>query len=54
MSRDWDELERRGIYDLSDALSDEEIEEMRQIKYDEEYNSPISMDSLGLTWGDFF
>ncbi len=45
---DWDELEVHGIYDLSDVLTDEEIENMRQSKYEEEYNSPISMESLGL------
>lgn len=54
MSHDWEELEQHGIYDLSDVLSDEEIEERRQAKYDEEYNSPLSMESLGLSWRDFF
>lgn len=51
---DWDEAEKYGIYDLSDVLTDEEVEKMRQDKYDEEYNSPISMESLGLSWRDFF
>lgn len=47
------EYERWGIYDLSDVLSDEEIEEIRQKKEDQHYNSPVSMESLGLTWRDF-
>lgn len=51
---DWDELESHGIYDLSDVLSDEEIEEKRRQKYEQEYESPISMESLGLSWRDFF
>ena len=51
---DWDELESQGIYDLSDVLTDEEVEQIRQAKYDEQYNSPVSMESLGLSWRDFF
>lgn len=51
---DWEELAKVGIYDYTDIYSDEEIEEMRRQKYEEEYNSPISMESLGLSWRDFF
>jgi hypothetical protein len=47
------EYERWGIYDLSDVLTQEEIEEIRQQKEDEHYNSPVSMESLGLSWRDF-
>lgn len=50
----WEEAERYGIYDMSDVYTDEEIEEMRRQKYEEEYNSPVSMESLGLSWRDFF
>lgn len=29
-------------------------EEEHEKEYDEEYEAPISMESLGLTWRDFF
>lgn len=51
---DWDELAKVGIYDYTDIYTDEEIEAMRREKEEEQYNSPISMDSLGLSWRDFF
>jgi hypothetical protein len=52
-----DELERLqkyGIYDLSDVYTDEEIKDMCHQKQEEQYKAPVSMDSLGLTWRDFF
>ena len=51
---DWDEAEKYGIYDMSDILTDDEIEEMRLEKQEEQNNSPVSMESLGLSWRDFF
>lgn len=49
-----EDYERYGIYDLSDVLTDEEIETIRQSKEDEHFNAPTSMESLGLSWRDFF
>ena len=43
-----------GIYGLSDVLTEEDIEEICQQKEDSHYNADISMDSLGLSWRDFF
>lgn len=52
--RNWQELEKYGIYDLSDVLTSEELEHM-QIEKEQEYlNAPDSMDSLGLSWRDFY
>lgn len=50
----WEEVEHYGIYDYSDIYTDEEIEEMRQRKYEETVSAPVSMESLGLSWRDFF
>jgi len=50
----YSEYEKYGVYDLSDVLTDDEIEEIRQQKKDEYENAPLSMESLGLTWRDFF
>lgn len=50
---DFNEYERYGIYDLSDVLTDEEMEDIRQKNEDEHYRSTDSMESLGLTWKDF-
>lgn len=41
-------------YDLSDLYSKEEIEEMRRKHEEEQYCCSPSMDSLGLSWRDFF
>lgn len=41
-------------FDVSDIYSSEELEEMRKQAEEERYNAPISMDSLGLSWRDFF
>lgn len=49
-----EDYERYGIYDLSDVLSDDDIEEIRQKHEADHYHSPVSMDSLGLSWRDFF
>ena len=40
--------------DLSDILTEEEFEELRQRKYDAYYNAPLSSESLGLSDDDFF
>lgn len=53
MTHDWDELAKVGIYDYTDIYTDEEIEEMRRQKYEDNFNTPLSMDSLGLSWRDF-
>ena len=50
---DWDELAKVGIYDYTDIYTDEEIEEMR-VKKEDARNVDISMESLGLSWRDFF
>jgi hypothetical protein len=39
---------RYGIYDLSDCLSDEDLEEMRK------YEPPVSLSTYGLSERDFF
>lgn len=39
--------------DLSDFLSEEELEEDYLEKIELECHSPISMESLGLSWSDF-
>jgi hypothetical protein len=38
---------------LSDILTKEELEEMREDAYIEHFESPISMESLGLSESDF-
>ena len=40
--------------DISDALTEEELETLRQQKYDDYYNAQLSSDSLGLRDRDFF
>ncbi len=51
---DWDELAKVGIYDFTDIYTDEEIEEIRRQKHEELYSSSLSMNSLGISWRDFF
>jgi len=51
---DWEELAKHGIYDYTDIYTDEEIEEMRLQKIEERYNAPVSMESLDISWRDFF
>lgn len=51
---DSSEYEKYGIYDLRDALTEEEIESIRQSKIEEHFNPSLSMESLGLSWRDFF
>lgn len=51
--RDWDELAKVGIYDYTDLYTDDEIDEMIRQKYQAQYEAPLSMDSLGLSWRDF-
>ena len=36
------------------TISEEELEELREKWYKENYEAPISMDSLGLSERDFF
>ncbi len=40
--------------DISDTLTEEEFEALRQQKYDDYYNAQLSSDSLGLSDRDFF
>lgn len=40
--------------DESDIYTEEEIEQKRRDLEEKNYNAPISMDSLGLCWSDFF
>ncbi len=51
---DWNELAKVGIYDYTDIYTDEEIEEIRIQKNKQHCNSPISTESLDLSWRDFF
>lgn len=53
MYQDYEEYECYGIYDMSDVLTDEEVEENHNQEESECCNSSISMDSLGLSWRDF-
>lgn len=52
----YDVIESITIEDVDeeDCITEEELLKMRQDKFEAEYNSPLSMDSLGLSWRDFF
>ena len=49
-----EECEEQETYDLNDIYSDEERDQMKKIWHDKQFHSPVSMDSLGLSWRDFF
>jgi len=48
MQYDYDDIT------LDDVLTDEEIEEIRQQRYDDYYNAQLSSNSLGIYDSDFF
>ncbi len=40
---------------INETIQDEEYdEEVERRRYQEEYEAPISMETLGLSWKDFF
>jgi len=50
-----DDINEQGVPFEYDEPSDEDCYiEMDDNDYDEEYEAPVSMDSLGLSWKDFF
>ncbi len=54
MYHNHEEYECHDIYDMSDVLTTDEMEEIRIQKEENLFNSSTSMDSLGLSWRDFF
>lgn len=46
--------ENEELEDIRSSIYFEELERLREEREERECNSPISMESLGLTWRDFF
>ncbi len=40
--------------DISDTLTEEELEDLRELRYQEQYYTQLSSESLGLCDRDFF